>query len=104
MKILGWMLTRMVLIRFIFILIGISLFVITLDSVAYAKEILAIGDGGLDAVFTYVLMRAPGTLSTFLPISVLIALLLVLMELSYRNELPAIWSSVISPFRIMMML
>lgn len=104
MKILGWMLTRMVLIRFVFILIGISLFVITLDIVAYAKEILTIGDGGLDAVFDYVLMRAPGTLSTFLPISVLIALLLVLMELSYRNELPAIWSSGISPFRIMMML
>ncbi|HTN97753.1 MAG TPA: LptF/LptG family permease [Nordella sp.] len=104
MKILGWMLTRMVLIRFIFVLFGISIFVITLDIVAYSKEILAIGDGGLDAVFTYVLMRAPGTLSTFLPISVLIALLLVLMELSYRNELPAIWSSGISPFRIMMML
>jgi len=38
------------------------------------EEILAIGDGGLQAVFTYVLMRSPGTLSTFLPISVLIPL------------------------------
>lgn len=104
MKILGWMLTRMVLIRFIFVLFGISIFVITLDIVAYSKEILAIGDGGVSAVLTYVLMRAPGTLSTFLPISVLIALLLVLMELSYRNELPAIWASGVSPFRIMMML
>lgn len=104
MNILGWMLTRMVLIRFVFILFGISIFVITLDIVAYSKEILAIGDGGLQAVFTYVLMRAPGTLSTFLPISVLIAMLLVLIELSYRNELPAIWSCGISPFRIMMML
>ncbi|QIG46535.1 LptF/LptG family permease [Nordella sp. HKS 07] len=104
MNIIGWMLTRMVLIRFVFILFGISIFVITLDIVAYSKEILAIGDGGLQAVFTYVLMRSPGTLSTFLPISVLIAMLLVLIELSYRNELPAIWSSGISPFRIMMML
>src|SRR5207247_8964361 len=49
-------------------------------------------------------MRTPDTLSTFLPISVLIALLLALSELSYRNEMPAIWSAGISPFRIVLML
>lgn len=104
MKILGWMLTRMLLIRFLFILLGISIFVITLDVVTYAKEILALRDGDLTVILSYFLMRAPATLSTFLPISVLIALLLVLMELSYRNEMPAIWSSGLSPFRIMLML
>lgn len=104
MKILGWMLTRMLLIRFIFILLGISIFVITLDVVTYAKEILALGNGGLGMVFSYCLMRSPAVLSTFLPISVLIALLLVLMELSYRNEMPAIWSAGVSPFRIVLML
>ncbi len=36
MKIIGWMLTRMILIRFIFILFGISIFVLTLDVVTYA--------------------------------------------------------------------
>lgn len=104
MKILGWMFTRMILIRFIFILFGISIFVITLDIVTYSKEVLAIGNGDSSAVFSYFLMRLPGTLSTFLPISVLLALLLVLMELSYRNEMPAIWSAGLSPFRIVLML
>lgn len=104
MKILGWMLTRMLFIRFVFILFGISIFVITLDVVTYAKEILALRGGDLGVIFSYFLLRAPATLSTFLPISVLIALLLVLMEMSYRNEMPAIWSSGVSPFRIVLML
>lgn len=104
MKILGWMLTRMLLIRFLFILFGISIFVITLDVVTYSKEILALRGGDLTAIFPYFLLRAPATLSTFLPISVLIALLLVMMELSYRNEMPAIWSAGVSPFRIVLML
>jgi lipopolysaccharide export system permease protein len=104
MKIIAWMLTRMLLVRFIFILFGISIFVITLDIVTYTKEILALRDGDVSAVFSYFLMRTPDTLSTFLPISVLIALLLVLSELSYRNEMPAIWSAGISPFRIVLML
>ena len=104
MKIIGWMLTRMILIRFIFVLFGISIFVITLDVVTYAKEILALDNGSPAIVFSYFLMRAPGTLSTFLPISVLLALLLVLMELSYRNEMPALWSAGISPFRLVLML
>jgi lipopolysaccharide export system permease protein len=104
MKIIAWMLTRMLLIRFIFILFGISIFVITLDIVTYVKEILALRNGDASAVLTYFLMRTPDTLSTFLPMSVLIALLLVLTELSYRNEMPAIWSAGISPFRIVLML
>lgn len=104
MKIIGWMLTRMLLIRFIFILLGISVFVITLDVVTYSREILALRNGDFSAIFSYFLYRTPATLATFLPISVLIALLLVLMELSYRNEMPAIWSSGISPFRIVLML
>lgn len=104
MKIIAWMLTRMLLVRFIFILFGISIFVITLEIVTYTREILALRNGDVSAVFTYFLMRTPDTLSTFLPISVLIALLLVLSELSYRNEMPAIWSAGISPFRIVLML
>lgn len=104
MKILGWMLTRMLLIRFVFILFGISLFVITLDVVTYAKEILQLRGGDLSVIFSYFLLRAPATLSTFLPISILIALLLLLMEMSYRNEMPAIWSAGVSPFRIVLML
>ena len=104
MRILGWMLTRMVLIRFIFILFGITIFVTTLDVVTYATEILRLGSGGLSAVLNYAALRMPGILSTFLPMSALLALLLTLMELGYRNEISAIWAAGISPLRIVLLL
>ncbi|MGB9142602.1 MAG: LptF/LptG family permease, partial [Aestuariivirga sp.] len=52
----------------------------------------------------YMLQRAPSTLATFLPISTLLAILLTLMELSYRNEISAIWSAGASPRRLIAML
>jgi lipopolysaccharide export system permease protein len=104
MKIVALMLMRMISVRFFAILFGVSIFVLSLDVVAYAKEILALGSGGIGIVAQYLLMRAPSTLATFLPISLLLALLLVLTELSYRNEIPAMWSAGLSPFRITVML
>ena len=44
---LARMLMRMVIMRFIPILLGLTLFVLTLEIVAYVKEILALGDNGL---------------------------------------------------------
>jgi lipopolysaccharide export system permease protein len=102
MTVLGRMFTRMVFVRFLFVLLGVSAFVLTLDIVTYSREILKLG--GIDAVARYALFRAPGILSTFLPISVLLALLLTLTELSYRNETQPIWAAGVSPFRIMLML
>ncbi|CAN5307144.1 hypothetical protein BH10PSE7_BH10PSE7_20600 [soil metagenome] len=103
MTIIGWMLTRMMLVRFVFILLGISLFVVTLDVITYVTEILQLG-GGLATVLKYAALRAPAILSTYLPISALLAVLLVLMELIYRNEISAIWGAGTSPFRLVVML
>ncbi len=104
MSTVGWMLTRMILMRFIAILIGISLFVLTLEAVSYAKEILAIDKGNFSVLFRYMAYRAPATLATFLSMSVLLAILLTLTELSYRNEIPAIWATGTSPLRLIGML
>lgn len=104
MKVLAWFLTRMVLVRFFAILIGISLFVLTLEIVAYAKEILLVGHGSFFFIFHYALMRSPALLSVFLPMSLLLAMLLTITELSYRNELTAIWAAGASPLRIVTML
>src|SRR3954471_13013147 len=86
MTVIGWVLTRMMIVRFLFILFGISIFVVTLEIVTYVKQILQLG-GGISVVFEYALLRSPAILSTFLPISALLAVLLVLMELIYRNEI-----------------
>src|SRR5437762_13158718 len=101
MRIIGWMLTRMILIRFLFVLFGSSIFVITLDIVAYPTEILGLNHNVFRAISGYFLMRSPFVLAPFLPMSVLLALLLSLTELSYRNEISAIWSTGVSPLRLM---
>jgi lipopolysaccharide export system permease protein len=104
MKTLAWMLTRMIGMRFVAILLGVSLFVLTLEMLTYAKEILALRPGDLSILADYLLARAPGTLATFLPISMLLAMLLVLTELSYRNEITALWSAGLSPVRLIVQL
>ncbi len=104
MKIIGTMLSRMIFFRFVAVLLGISLFVLTLEVVSFSKEILALDESSSSMVFRYILMRLPGTLATFLPMSFLLALLLSLTELSYRNEVTAIWASGVSPARLIVML
>ena len=43
-------------------------------------------------------------MATFLPISLLLALLLSVTELSYRNEITALWAIGLSPLRVIFML
>jgi lipopolysaccharide export system permease protein len=99
MRRIGWLISRMIMVRFVTIIIGLTLFVLTLEIATYAKEILAL-ESGTAIIFKYLLARAPATLATFLPMSLLLALLLTLTELSYRNELTAIWAMGISPLRV----
>jgi lipopolysaccharide export system permease protein len=98
------MITSMIVMRFLPILVGLSLFVLTLEAVAFAKEILALNGGGIVMVLRYIATRAPATLATFLPFSMLLAVLLTVTELSYRNEISAIWSLGVSPLRLIGML
>lgn len=104
MSTIGWMLTRMILTRFIGILLGITIFVLSLEMISQVKEILALDKGSWTIMFKYFFMRSPSTLTTFLPMSMLLAILLALTELSYRNEVTAIWAAGISPRRLVIML
>lgn len=104
MSTIGWMLTRMIVTRFIGILLGITVFVLSLEVISNVKEILALDKGNSAIMFKYFFMRSPSTLATFLPMSMLLAILLALTELSYRNEVTAIWAAGISPRRLIIML
>ncbi len=104
MTTIALMISRMVLTRFFAVLVGITIFVLSLEAVSYSKEILALEPGSALIVPHYMLMRAPAILSTFLPMSVLIAMLLTFTELSLRNEVVAIFAAGVSPFRIVIML
>ena len=98
------MVAGMIVLRFIPILLGLTLFVLTLEVVTYATEILALEDSGITMIAKYVMMRAPATMATFLPISLLLALLLTVTELSYRNEITAMWSIGLSPAKLIILL
>jgi lipopolysaccharide export system permease protein len=98
------MVSRMIIMRFLPILFGLCLFVITLEVVTYAKEILSLSNDGLTMIAKYIIARFPATMATFLPISLLLSLLLTVTELSYRNELTAIWSIGLSPLKLIMTL
>ncbi|MDE2384608.1 MAG: LptF/LptG family permease [Alphaproteobacteria bacterium] len=104
MSLIARLLTRMVLIRLGVILFGLCAFVVTLEIVSFLTDILRLNANPLLAVITYALARLPGVISLFLPTSMLLALLLVMTELSYRNELTAIWATGISPSRLIVKL
>lgn len=104
MKIIGWMLIRMVAIRYAAILLGISFFALSLDLLANAKDVQALRPGDSGILLDYVIHRAPSVISNYMGISILLAMLLALTELSYRNEMVAVWAAGLSPFRILLML
>jgi lipopolysaccharide export system permease protein len=104
MSTIAGFLTRMILLRFFTILLGITAFVLTLEVVGYVSDILALGGNPFVAIAKYALMRSPSILSTFLPMSLLLALLLSITELTYRNEMAAIWAAGVSPIRLITML
>jgi lipopolysaccharide export system permease protein len=104
MKIIGWMLIRMVASRYIAILLGISFFVLSLDLLANAKDVQALRPGDPWILIDYMLHRAPSVVSSYMGISMLLAMLLSLTELSYRNEMVAIWAAGLSPVRLLSML
>ncbi len=104
MKQIAMMVSRMVFTRFVTILLGISIFVITLEVIAYVDDILAVNDHQLIGLGKYALLRLPSAFSTFIGMSTLLALLLTLSELSYRGELVPIWASGLSPLGMIVML
>jgi lipopolysaccharide export system permease protein len=103
-KIIAWMLNRMVALRFFGILLGITVFVLSLELLASAKDLQALQPNDPSIILKYLAYRVPSVLANYLSISMLLAMLLTLTELSYRNEMSAIWAAGLSPFRMILML
>ncbi len=101
---IAWMLSRMVALRFIGILIGITIFVLSVELLVNAKELQLLQPDDPGIILKYMLFRAPAVLANYLVISILLAMLLSIVELSYRNEMSAIWAAGVSPTRIVIML
>ncbi|WP_395686365.1 LptF/LptG family permease [Aestuariivirga sp.] len=104
MNTIGWMLNRMVAIRFLGILLGITVFVLSVELLVNAKELQMLQPDDPGIIVRYMIFRAPSVLANYLVISLLLAMLLSMTELSYRNEMSAIWAAGLSPARIVIML
>lgn len=104
MRIIAWMLTKMLLLRFLVILLGITAFVLMLDLIAYADDVLELHENNLLSLAHYAALRAPMIMSQFVVISTLLATLLVLTEASRNSELVAIWASGVSHVKIVLAL
>ncbi len=103
MGILGRMISRMVLARFLLILFGVSVFVITLEVLSNLDSILAQNDSYVELV-KYALLRFPGIAAVFFVLGLLLAMVLTLVELGYRNEIVPIWAAGATPLQLLLML
>jgi lipopolysaccharide export system permease protein len=101
---IGRLVTRMIMMRFVAIVLGLTIFVLTLEIVTYVNEILALENGRMQIVGLYLAARAPSIMATFLPMALLLSILLTITELSYRNELTAIFAAGVSPLKLLAML
>ena len=104
MSIIARMLSKMVFTRFLLILIGLTLFVIMLDTLRNLDDILVNDNTPYTELVRYALLRFPQVVSTFWTLSLLLAVLLTLTELGWRNETVIFWAAGISPLRLALML
>lgn len=104
MGVLGRMLARMIVSRFVVIIISVSLFVITLEVLTSMESIMEASTEGYFALLRYGVLRLPGILSVFFTMSLLLAVVLTLVELGYRNEIVPIWAAGITPLQLLIML
>ena len=101
MGVLTRYLTRLFSVRFILLLIGIAIFVLSLDLMTNAKKIMAKENGELLAVAKYAILRLPQILSEINKFACLLASLLTLTSLIRHNQLAPILSAGISQFGIL---
>jgi lipopolysaccharide export system permease protein len=90
----------MYLARFCFLLIGIALFILSLDLVTSAEKITERSDEGIIAVAKFAALRMPQIISDTIKYASLFAALLTLVSLMRHNQLAPIWGGGISQFGV----
>ncbi|HHN68237.1 MAG TPA: LptF/LptG family permease [Thermopetrobacter sp.] len=104
MKHIALLLSRAILTNFLLMVFGMSLILITIEIIIYLNNILHHSNDSFWGVAQYIWVRLPSMLSLFWPIAMLLATLVSLATLGYRNELTAIWAAGYSPMRLIILL
>jgi lipopolysaccharide export system permease protein len=94
--------TRLIVVRWLVVLGGLTAFVLALDLLDAADRVMA-GRVPDPRFLSYVVMRAPGLMIELAPIAALLATLLAYGRLIRRGELVAMWNCGISPLRQLVM-
>lgn len=100
MRVLAKYLTIIFLARFVFLLIGIAVFILSLDLVTNARAVVDSTQGSITAVAKYAVLRMPQIVSETTKFASLFAALLTFMSLMRHNQLAPIWSGGISQFGV----
>lgn len=82
-------LMRAFLAQFVGILLGLVLFLQTLDLLANANEVLAGGGPAVDTLIRYVALRIPSMFETVAPLAALLGALTALVQLAKNSEILA---------------
>lgn len=103
MRILGRYVRRLLWLRVIGVLFGLSALIILIDFLADGDQVLtAAGTDVVRPIARYVLLRLPDTLAIAIPIAGLIAGMLVYAELMIRHELTIVFMAAVSRARLML--
>lgn len=88
---------RLFFLRFLLVLVGVSLAVVAFE----LTEALGGDDWTFETISRYTLLRLPSLMAQLLPIATLIAGLLTVGELLRQRELVATWAAGLSQFRLL---
>lgn len=92
---------RLFLTRTLGVLLGLMLILLTLDLLGESGTILATPGNGQATLLRYAALRAPAIVQTFLPFSVLLGTLIMLLQLNGNSEVVAMKASGLSAHQIL---
>ena len=92
---------RLFLTRTLGVLLGLLIILLTLDLLGQSGDILATAGNGQGTLLRYAGLRAPALVQTFLPFSVLLGTLIMLLQLNGSSEVVAMKASGLSAHQIL---
>jgi lipopolysaccharide export system permease protein len=93
-------LSRLYLMRFAFLLLGLAVLVVFLDFLADGDEVLKAGGGTITPILRYTVLRLPEVVSDLIPIVAMLAGFVTFAGLARHRELTALLGVGISKFRL----
>ena len=99
-SIIGRYVGRIVLGRFVVLLLGLATLMMLLEFLADSDQVIAASDHAIRALALYMVLRLPAILAELIPVAALLAGLVSFTELARHSELTAIYAGGMSKMRL----